>query len=114
LVDEKIGVDDALAILDLVVGTNFNSKKFKVVNKLRDKDTILQNGKFTKTKLHIKNGTVYKGKDGKYYHKDTFHTGKGAELEVYNKFGKHIGTANPKTGKIDFSKVKKGREINVK
>ncbi|VVM28203.1 hypothetical protein BSPWISOXPB_7072 [uncultured Gammaproteobacteria bacterium] len=88
MVDGKIGVDDALAILDLVVGTNFNSKKFKVVNKLRDKDTILQNGKFTKTKLHIKNGTVYKGKDGKYYHKDTFHTGKGAELEVYNKFGK--------------------------
>jgi hypothetical protein len=35
LVDGKIGVDDALAILDLVVGTNFNSKKFKVVNKLR-------------------------------------------------------------------------------
>jgi hypothetical protein len=42
------------------------------------------------------------------------HKGKGAELEVYNKFGKHIGTANPKTGKIDFSKVEKGRRINVK
>ncbi|SMN17525.1 probable hemagglutinin-related protein [uncultured Candidatus Thioglobus sp.] len=107
-------VATGLAIADFIIGTNFNSKKTGSLNRLRDKDTLLQNGKFTKTKLNIKNGTVYKGKDGKYYHKDTLHRGKGAELEVYNKFGKHIGIANPKTGKIDFSKVKKGRRINVK
>ena len=65
-------------------------------------------------KFEVKGAKVYRGKDGKYYHIDTSHKGKGAELEVYNKFGKHIGIANPKTGKIDFSKVKKGRRINVK
>jgi hypothetical protein len=31
LVDGKIGVDDALAILDLVVGTNLNNKKTKII-----------------------------------------------------------------------------------
>jgi hypothetical protein len=37
LVDGKIGVDDALAILDLVVGTNFNSKKTRVVKGAKTK-----------------------------------------------------------------------------
>jgi hypothetical protein len=82
--------------------------------KLLDKDTVLKGGEFTKTKIRVKGGAVYKGKNGRYCHRDTLHMGKGSELEVYDKLGKHIGTANPKTGKIDFSGKKSGRSINVK
>ncbi|WP_430603553.1 colicin E3/pyocin S6 family cytotoxin [Enterococcus sp. DIV0724b] len=39
-------------------------------------------------------------KDGKYYHRDTLHKGKGSHLEVYDKHGKHIGEADPKTGEL--------------
>ena len=79
-----------------------------------DNETILSNSSFTKTKIKIKGAIVYKTKDGKYYHRDTLHKGTDSELEVYNKQGQHIGTANPITGTIDATKKVKGRKINVK
>jgi uncharacterized protein RhaS with RHS repeats len=80
-----------------------------------DSETILANKKkFTKTKVRVKGATVYKGNDKNYYHRDTLHTGVGAELEVYNKKGNHIGTANPITGEIDTTHAVPGRKISVK
>ncbi|SMN17643.1 hypothetical protein CRYPA_1263 [uncultured Candidatus Thioglobus sp.] len=54
---------------------------------------------------------MYRGKDGKYYHRDTKHKGRSAQLEVYDKSGNHLGIANPKTGKIDTTKAVKGRDL---
>lgn len=65
-----------------------------------DKETILGNGSFIKTKLSpVKGAQVYKKGDN-YYHRDTFHTGNGSHLEVYDKRGNHIGEADPLTGEL--------------
>jgi hypothetical protein len=77
-----------------------------------DKQTVLSDkSKFARTGKQKKGAQIYKGKDGKFYHRDTLHKGKGAELEVYGKNGNHLGTASPKTGKIDTSKAVPGRNI---
>lgn len=47
----------------------------------------------------MKGARVYK-KGNYYYHRDTFHKGYGAHLEVYNKRGKHIGEADIYTGEL--------------
>ncbi|VVM22235.1 hypothetical protein BSPWISOXPB_1045 [uncultured Gammaproteobacteria bacterium] len=71
LVDEKIGVDDALAILDLVVGTNFNSKKTRVVK-----------GAKTKVRKEATKGLV---KKKEAYYKTTKETTKAAEKLGFKK-----------------------------
>lgn len=74
---------------------------------MRDKE------KYTRTNLREKGATIYKGNDGNYYHRDTLHKGKGAELEVYNRKGQHIGTADPLTGEINRENVVNGRMIKL-
>ena len=65
----------------------------------KDSETVLKNGSYSRTNYEVKGAKVYqKGKY--YYHRDTLHTGKSAHLEVYNKRGKHLGEADPKTGKL--------------
>lgn len=46
----------------------------------------------------MKGATVYQMRDGGYAHRDTFHTGKGAEIETYDKNGNHTGTICPNCG----------------
>ena len=66
-----------------------------------DKETVLSNkSQYSKTSSRVKGASVYKGKDGNYYYRDTFHTGESAHIEVFDKQGHHIGEANPTTGKI--------------
>lgn len=79
----------------------------------KDKETILSNKtQYTDTgRIGPDNRKIYKGSDGNYYHMDNLHQGKGAEIEVYNKNGNHIGTANPKTGIIDRTNAVPGRNI---
>ena len=64
-----------------------------------DKETILGSGDYKRTNMTNKGARVYE-KDGMYYCRDTFHTGEAAHLEVFDRFGNHIGEANPLTGKI--------------
>lgn len=65
-----------------------------------DKDTILCHWSFKKTKRSpIKGARVYI-KDGQFYHRDTFHTGLRAHLEVYDKHGIHLGEADPLSGEL--------------
>jgi hypothetical protein len=65
-----------------------------------DRDTILVSKEFTKTKIPRVNGAaVYKHRN-RYYHRDTFHEGKGAHLEVYDSRGRHLGEAHPQTGEL--------------
>ncbi|CAA6806272.1 MAG: Cytotoxic [uncultured Campylobacterales bacterium] len=81
--------------------------------KLIDSDTVLvDKTKYTKIgRTGPKGSQIYKDKNGNYYHRDTLHVGKGAELEVYDKSGKHIGTADPLTGILDTTKKVAGRNI---
>ena len=63
-----------------------------------DKETILSSTVFKKTKIPSVKGAQVYTKDNLFYHRDTFHTGKGAHLEVYNKRGLHLGEADLFTG----------------
>ena len=65
-----------------------------------DKETILHDSSFQKTNIpKVKGATVY-SKGDFLYHRDTFHRGKGAHLEVYTQQGKHLGEADIFTGKL--------------
>lgn len=65
-----------------------------------DKETVLISALFKKTKIpSVKGARVYT-KDNLFYHRDTFHTGQSAHLEVYNKRGIHLGEADIFTGII--------------
>ncbi|MHC5217938.1 colicin E3/pyocin S6 family cytotoxin [Enterococcus sp. LJL128] len=55
--------------------------------------------KVNKSKGRIKGAVVYE-KDGKFYHRDTFHRGEGSHIEVYDKRGNHLGEANHQTGEL--------------
>lgn len=48
-----------------------------------------------RTDLRVKGATVYHDQHGNYYHRDTLHTGPGAEIECYDQNGNHIGTRYP-------------------
>lgn len=80
----------------------------------KDGETILKDkSKYIRTSKREKGATIYKGKDDNYYHRDTLHTGRSAELEVYNSRGIHIGTADPKTGVIQAGTAILGRKIKL-
>ena len=57
--------------------------------------------------------TVYK-KDNKYFHRDTFHKGKSAHLEVYNLKGEHLGEAYPLTGELIINTADKTKRLWLK
>jgi hypothetical protein len=65
----------------------------------KDNETILGEKDFKRTKKKVKGAVVYE-KDGKFYHRDTLHKGKGSHLEVYDKLGNHLGEADSVTGEI--------------
>lgn len=78
-----------------------------------DHETILSSPKFIKTNIvEGKGSKVYKY-DGKYYHRDTLHKGKGAHLEVYNYQGKHLGKADPLTGELILNTAKNDRKLKL-
>ena len=79
---------------------------------LLDRETILNDSTFKACNGRVKGAKIYK-KNNLYYHRDTFHTGNSAHLEVYNKRGIHIGKANPTTGKIIPNTASKTKKINI-
>jgi len=79
-----------------------------------DRETVLgDKDRFTRTNRRESGATVYKGSDGNNYHRDTLHVGEGAQLEVYNGRGVHIGIADPLTGEIKPGTAVSGRRIDV-
>ena len=78
-----------------------------------DNEIILGSGTFQKTKIRVKGATVYK-KGNKYYYRDTFHTGESAHLEVFDKFGNHLGEADPKTGELKPGTADSSKKIKIK
>ena len=80
-----------------------------------DKETVLSDKSlYSKTSNRVKGASVYKGKDGNYYYRDTFHTGESAHLEVFNKQGVHLGEANPLTGKISPGTADPSKSFKMK
>ncbi|MBQ8043955.1 MAG: hypothetical protein IJ272_07405, partial [Clostridia bacterium] len=79
-----------------------------------DKETILKGKKFAKVKgRSVKGAQLYK-KGNRYYHRDTLHKGARAHLEVYDKTGKHLGEADPITGKLISGTMDLKKSINIK
>lgn len=83
-----------------------------------DKETVLSNkNKFSKIKRRFpeaKGASVYEGKDGNYYYRDTLHTGKSAHLEVFSKRGVHLGEADPLTGELIPGTADATKHLRVK
>nr|WP_286118981.1 polymorphic toxin-type HINT domain-containing protein [Thermoactinomyces sp. DSM 45891] len=77
-----------------------------------DKETALSSLKKTKIPP-VKGAQVYKDGD-RYLHRDTFHKGPGAHLEVYDKRGRHLGEADPTTGELISGTIDPTKRINVK
>jgi len=64
-----------------------------------DRETLPPLTSYTKTTIKPQKGAqVYQRPDKTYVHRDTFHHGQAAELEVYNKSGTQIGTICPHCG----------------
>jgi len=78
-----------------------------------DRETVLDGKDYKKTDNKVKGAQVYK-KGDYYYYRDTFHTGEASHLEVFDKRGKHIGEANPRTGELIPGTVDTTKKINVK
>ena len=102
------------------VGTNgvlvHNAEKYVDEKRVpQDKETVLSDkSKYTKTSFRVKGAAAYKGKDGNYYYRDTFHTGESAHLEVFNKQGIHIGEADPITGEIIPGTADPSKTLKIK
>lgn len=84
-------------------------------HKLTDSETVLSTPKYQPASgvSPVQGAKVYT--DGKYYYyRDNIHKGAGSHLEVFDKRGNHIGTADPLTGTIDKTQKVPGRKLNVK
>ena len=65
----------------------------------QDRETVLSGDDYQRTNYRNKGAQVYE-KDGRYYCRDTFHKGESAHLEVFDRFGRHLGEADPLTGEL--------------
>lgn len=65
----------------------------------RDDETFLAGDEYQKTGRQIKGANVYKKGNNNYY-RDTLHKGKRAHVEVFDRTGRHLGEADPITGRI--------------
>ncbi|WP_312752927.1 RHS repeat-associated core domain-containing protein [Rummeliibacillus suwonensis] len=79
-----------------------------------DRETVL-GGKDYKRKsgMIVKGAQVYE-KSNKYYYRDTLHKGERAHLEVFDKRGKHLGEANPQTGKLIPGTTDPTKKLKIK
>jgi hypothetical protein len=77
----------------------------------KDSETFIKSTNASKTNIRVQGATVYKDSSGNYLHRDKFHTGVNAEVEVYNSQGKHIGSKTPDG--TDKGGPVAGRSINI-
>ena len=68
---------------------------------------------YSRTKNIVKGATVFRAPDGTYQHRDTLHRGKAAEIEVYDKNGKHLYAKCPHCGAPKPGSTHKERKIKV-
>ena len=79
----------------------------------QDKETFLAGEGYQKTGRKVKGASVYK-KGDRYYYRDTLHKGKRAHVEVFDGRGRHLGEANPITGRIAPGSMDPSKTINLK
>lgn len=80
----------------------------------RDRETFLNDESVYKPTTYQGpkgGGKIYKDQKGKMYYRDTFHKGKGAHIEVFDKYGNHIGEADPLTGVIKAGSADPGKKL---
>lgn len=97
------------------ITTNGAGKKVGYIIENRvplDKETVLNASDYIKTSKKIKGASVYK-RGNNYYYRDTMHKGKAAHLEVFDKNGKHIGEADPQTGKIRANSADPKKRLKI-
>lgn len=63
------------------------------------------------TRLNKNRRVFQKITSGEFYSVDSLHYGAGAELEVFDKYGRHKGTADIQTGRIRPGTAVKGRSL---
>jgi len=63
-----------------------------------DAETIPPLSVYTRTSMIVKQARVWERPDGSYIHRDTFHKGMAAELETYDRRGRHLGSICPQCG----------------
>ncbi|WP_235828979.1 hypothetical protein [Anaerosacchariphilus polymeriproducens] len=78
-----------------------------------DRETVLNDSEYVKTKMKVKGASVYKRGD-KYYYRDTLHKGERAHLEVFDKKGIHLGEADPLTGELIYDTADKSKKLKLK
>ena len=78
-----------------------------------DRETVLSNDEYVKTKMKVKGASVYK-KGDRYYYRDTLHKGERAHLEVFDKKGLHLGEANPLNGELIANTADKRKKLKLK
>ena len=78
-----------------------------------DRETVLSNDEYVKTKMKVKGASVYK-KGDRYYYRDTLHKGERAHLEVFDKKGIHLGEANPLNGELIANTADKRKKLKLK
>ena len=72
---------------------------------IKDNDTVLgKSDQYTKTNRQYKGANIFKGDDGNYYYRDTFHDGDAFHIEVFDSKGKHLGEMS-KNGSVDYSRA---------
>ncbi|MCI8379903.1 MAG: hypothetical protein HFH72_15585 [Lachnospiraceae bacterium] len=79
----------------------------------QDKETFLAGDGYQKTGRKVKGASVYK-KGDRYYYRDTLHKGKRAHVEVFDGRGRHLGEANPISGRIAPGSMDPSKTINLK
>lgn len=79
----------------------------------KDRETFLAGEEYQRTR-RIENGAVVYKKDGNYYYVDTGHRGKRSHVEVFDGRGRHLGEANPITGRIAPGSMDPSKRFNIK
>lgn len=68
---------------------------------------------FRRTGVIEHGAMVYERPDGSYAHLDTLHRGRGAEIETYDRQGRHLGAICPRCGRMRPGSQVPGRRINI-
>ncbi|WP_133512109.1 hypothetical protein [Candidatus Thiosymbion oneisti] len=64
----------------------------------QDSETLPPLTSYKRTRIRVQKATVYQRPDKSLVHRDKLHKGKGAEIEVYDRHGRHMGAICPHCG----------------
>ncbi|HSO00746.1 MAG TPA: hypothetical protein VLS89_20780 [Candidatus Nanopelagicales bacterium] len=65
-----------------------------------DRETVLSGSSYSRTGQTNAGAQVYRSASGTVEYRDTFHTGKGSHIEVFERSGTHVGERCPHCGRL--------------